>query len=672
MAAPVIAGLKAAELIALGGTIVSTATIIGILPDEYVTIGNISISFASGGEMFVGDSFVISGEFDVSYGEVSGNEGRIVIEIIEEGKGVIKTFPQIEATSPKEHISFRMNGRAISHGTKYYYIKVTATGEEDLSWAPTGDTPVTKIGYSGTIGIEVKKPVSFTTSLLTPSINHGDFSRTLMYATNHSESDARIVVQIEWQRSFPNEPHALTTSLPAGQTNLQVLDFRKRHPDDNHTDDKIFYIEPIKHIYHNHQIKAPWGDFYYRYDQLYPDLEKLFPPLPVTCKGTKKETEVSYIPTPKPKNLQRAEYHYKCSTKDENNETLLCGGILFDQYGNTLIGEIPSSGEEISFKGKLCGTVAKLHLSPKSPLYASYTTTIYLDQPFLENTQDSYVFFPTKLPPINGVVWIEETGRVVSGAKVCLINSDHEVIYETFSSEDGKFSIPCDSKSLVNGQAQLKVVLPWDIAFPWKKNELFKEVSLEEVLDEKFVCTINPELEESEEWAEISGKVVFKNYQNGKYKPVKGAVVVVYNEQDEIEDKSTTDAKGNYTFGVKPGWYFVEIVNAEELGFDSLGKNFIEVRRSRKEVDVKLSLPKPAIDRKTINFLKGKGSGLKLDKIAVFEKNQLVKEIDIEESNFYLNLNELPRDHNISISWKRGNVLGKPISLDSFLGHSSY
>jgi len=668
MPAPaIVAGLSAADLIALGGTVASTATAIGTLPDELVTIGSISISLASRGTFYVGDTFVITGEFDVSYGEVSGNEGRIVIEIIEEGKGVIKTFPQIQAQSPKEHISFRMNGRFISHGTKYYYIKVTATGEEDLSWLPNGDTVITKSGVSGTIGLEVKKPISFTTNLLTPSVNHGDYSRTLMYATNHSESDARIVVQIEWQRSFPREAHALTTSLRAGQTDLQILDYRKKHNGDNHSDEKIFYIEPIKHIYHNHQIKAPWGDYFYRYDQLYPDKEKVFPPLTVNCKGTKKETEVSFVPNPTLGLLQKKEQNYKCATLDENEESLLCGALLFDQYGNTLVGVPQDSSNEIHFRGKLCGQIATLKLTPSSSLYSSFTTTVYLQEPLLETDHDTYIFYPTSLPAIQGVVWIEELGRLVSGAKISFINSKLGVIYETVTAEDGKFSIPCHTKSFVNGQALIKVALPRNISFQWMEDELFREISLEEISADGHVCLIHASVEKSEDWAKISGQVTFKDYQSGLNHAVKDATVVVRNEQDEVEDKSTTDEFGNYSFGVKPGWYFVEVENAIELGFESRNRNFIEIRNSRTQINVKLSLPKPEIERKTTNYLKGKASPFKSDKIVVFEKNQLLKEIEVNKKNFYLDLDELTANNDVTISWKRGELLGKPISLKDLL-----
>lgn len=641
------------EAIALGGIAAGTATFIGTLPDNFVSIGTISVSLSTAGHLYVGDRFVITGQIDVSYGEVSGREGKLLIEVIEQGTGVLRKL-EWNARAPKERVSIRLEGRAINDGKKFYYIKVTAAGEEDLSYWPTGDTPVTKVAESDTVAIDVKKPLSFTTELLSPAINHGEFARVIMKVTNHSESDARFQARIMQTYSY------FPRLLRPRETDVRIIDHLGAHPEDNHQNEQIFYIEPVLHLYHMHFMLTPDNDVVF-YDQLEPDDEKIFDPIPVSCKGNI-DRRFGYIPDPWSESETEGEYAYACVAIDENDNGLRCRALLRDDFGNSLSSDSDATGK-IELEGKLLGQVATLKITPNSVDYSAYKVRIPLNQKVLNERDDKYKFYPPRLPLIRGVVMLPEENRPVGKAKVQLIDKNREIVSETITKRNGKFYLNATTKSFVDGKAMLKAILPWNITYDWNEQEILQEISQSEVETPDYVFSMKSSVKPQENWVTIEGGTFFKDFNSGEFQPAAKIEIVIQDEMREIVDKTISDDNGNYSFGVKPGRYFFEVTNAQQLGYRPVPRFLFKARSSRQGANIRLGLPIPNFHRQSVDVLKWTEKLLEGDRLAIIKDGEIVSNIEPLNESLYIDLRHVDLEQELEVAVRRGEVLGPTTRL---------
>ncbi|WP_168797631.1 carboxypeptidase-like regulatory domain-containing protein [Neolewinella litorea] len=654
MPAPLLAGLGAkgvSELVAIGAIVASTGTTVATLPDAYVTIGSISLSMASAGTIYVGDRFILTGHVEVSYGEVSAGEGSIKVEIIEEGMGVLKT-KVIRGQAPKERVTIRLVGQTISHGKKFYYLRATPTGEEDKSWLPTGDTVVTKPATtSSALAIDVQKPLSFSTKLLTASVNHGEQARAIMKVTNHSESKALCGASI----ASSNDNLGSTWLLP-GTSDLRIVDHRGGHPGDDHADEQTFYFEPVQHWFHFHSIRFS-GLPFVAYDQLLPAKVKIFDPLPVICKGRQADRRVGYLPGHTFPGVNEGEYAYACHAWNENEEGLPATATLRDDYGNTLTTESGSDGKLI-LQGGLLGEVATLTIQPQDEYYAAYSLRLLLDQSFLSDSDNAYVFHPRPLPPIEGVVLFPGAGRVLPGTLVQLIDGQDELIQETTTDAEGTFSLPVTAGLFRSGTPHLRTRLPWNLTYDWTDPEPAIELTYASVAVGDRTIVVKATVPPAEDWVTITARAGYKDFASGELVPVGGVEIVVRTETQQVVDSAVSDANGKFSFSVNPGRYILEVVNVEDLGYRAVSSGVVELRSSRSDVNLMLRFPSPELEYVTPSVLWWNGGDMEGDRLLLLAGGEVLQEWEGAEEGRYLDLRELTEAPYRQLAIGRGDHRG--------------
>ncbi|MBB4078853.1 hypothetical protein GGR28_001470 [Lewinella aquimaris] len=660
MPAPLLAGLGAkgvSELIAIGGIVVSTGTTVATLPSSTVTIGSISLSMATAGTIYVGDRFIITGHVEVSYGEVSAGEGKIKLEIVEEGHGVLKT-KEVSGQAPKERVTIRLVGQTISHGKKFYYLRATPTGEEDLSWWPTGDTVVTKApSISNSLAIEVQKPLSFSTKLLSAFVNHGEKARAIMKVTNHSESRARLLARLS----------TTNYSLPSGKyldpktSDLIIIDHRGSHPGDDHANEQTFYFEPVKHYYHSHFIKH--GNLPLSiYDQLLPSKEQVFDPIPVLCKGQQADRRVGYLPGHGFPGIREGEYAYACIVQDENESGIRAFATLSDAFGNALEATSSANGR-LAFSGTLMGQIATLTITPEAERYAPYSRRLFLDQPSLTESDDAYVFHPKPLPPIVGVIMLPGERKVIPGTVVQLLDRDEEVVSETISGQDGGFTFDTTAASFPGGRALVRAHLPWNITYDWDEPVPLLKIPLQAVVAGDAVFPVKASVRPAEAMVTIKGITGLKDFASRAFVPAGGVTIVVRTETYKVVETATSADNGQFSFRVNAGTYLVELSNAGELGYREVPAKLMELRSTRTGVHVILRFPTPEVERITPHVIRWRGGYREGDMLAVLLQGEVVRAFEVEEGGTYIDLRELQAEGELRVAIKRGEHLGPGISV---------
>lgn len=635
------------ELISATGLIVGTSTVIGTLPENKITVGAVTLSLATGGNLYVGDRFELSASLDVSYGDVNDTNGKIKIEFIETGTGVINTISQSSETS-REHVTATFKGVAISHGKKFYSVKVYVTGEDDIPWWPL-DWADTKTGKSASIAIDVKKPLSFEFKLLTPSVNHGQKARALMKVTNHSEAKANVRARLD-----SSDPGIIRVAARA--TNIRAVDHKEAHKSSNHKDEQTYYFEKNVHYAHVHWVKVNSKTILY--SQIRPSKETLFDPIPIQCKGTEKVAKVSYLPDPMGQKLEFGKYAYASVVLDEHDKPLDCSVMLADDYGLSIKGKTSAKGK-FRLKGNLSGKVAALTIVPDSPLYDSYSARIPLDQEFLDSLAENRMLFgPSNLPVIRGVVALPSRLLAIAGAKVTLISATGKLLGDTYSDKEGAFQFIASKKDFAEGGATLKAKLPWNITYDWKNKTITQNIKRRDVISGDKLFVMKADIASEEEWNTIRGKVLLLDKASKNKVAVEGIQIVVRDLYGEVQDKATSNAKGQFSIGIKPGHYTVEVENAVEKGFEPVeGLQFLS-RSSRAGANIKLRLPRPSVERLSSALLVWEGNFLKEDKLRIYDGKKVVKDLKQTNGRFYLKADAMKMQNRIRVALNRSNTVG--------------
>jgi hypothetical protein len=644
-----LASESASNIIAIAGVAAGTGIGVAALPSDMVVIGNVSLSLAPQGDIYVGDRIFLTAQIDVSYGEISsdGTGGKIRVELIEQGTGVLK-IKESNATSPKDSFSLRYEGKTISHGTKLYYIKVTATGEEDLSYWPSGDTTVIRERESDTVSLEVKKPIVISTVLLTPSVSHGQVARALMKVSNLSESEAVILARLD--SSWIDDG----LRLRGKETDRRIIDHKEAHSG-SHEGEAPWFFEPVMFFYHSHIIETANGVKYY--DQIAPDDDETYDPIPITCTGGG-DRRTGFIPNHwDGRNAREGEYAYACVTVDGNDQPLNCAAVFRDSFGNSIVAA--QTNNRLQFQGRLTGRTGTITLTPDNSLW------VPLNNSFLKELPDKFLFHYSPLPPIKGLVFIKDQGLPVAGCSVELKTANGETIYETVTNGDGKFTVHCNAKNIDGyGSLLLTAKLPWDISYNWVNPRVSKKITREEILSGQSHF-LQADVQPPEGWVKISGKVQARDRKTRAVVPLQGIEVIVKDELDEIQDNAYTDDKGRYTTSMKPGRYFMEIANAAELGYrQALSKSFA-ARASKDDVDVWLVLPTPFVHYKSPEVLQVKLPANSLsDKLVLLNKGEIVKEYKAVKGAFYIVSKDLALLAETDMALYQNGLVGPTVRME--------
>jgi hypothetical protein len=658
-----LAGQGAANAIAFGTLAAGSGLGLAALPADTVAIANIGLSLAPQSEIYVGDRIVFTAQIDVSFGCIDddGKGGTIKVELIE--NGTVLAIEERAATSPKETFSFRYKNVTVNHGKNLYRIKVTATGEEDLSYWPSGDSTVTRVRESDTVPLEIKKPIEVTIDLLASSVVHGQAARAIMKISNRSESDGYVAALIDSSLS------TLSGRMLRGrETDVRIIDHIEAHGGNDHAGEVSWYFEPVELYYHAHYIIV--GNNTVKYDQIAPDKTTLFNPLSITCKGNL-DRRVGYIPGGWDDHIpdgwdgwreKTGEYGYACMTIDEKAEPFSCSAVFADNFGNIIAAV--RNNNELQFQGVLTGTAGIITFTPDNPAYAPYSFNVLLDEDHVKGLPKVFQFFPPSIPALKGLVFIKTERLPVKNCRVELAGMDGKIISQTITDNKGRFSIQSNPGNINDtGHLMLTVKLPWDITYGWTEPILSKKVTRKEILDQT-LFVFDAEVLSQETLVKISGKVVSRDRINKKNIPVKDVEVTVSDELGEMQVKLITDPSGQYSVSVKPGKYFIAISNSAELGYDPHPSKLFTARTSKDDVDICLTLPRPKIHYSSTGVIEIKPASKLNDRLVVLSKGKIIKEYKLSKPSFYISRKDLNDLSAPKAAYMHGEIIGPTVTLD--------
>ena len=647
----VLASDAASNVIAIIGVGIGTGVSLGALPNDYVTIAQISLSLAPQGEVYVGDRIVLTAQVEVSYGNVSeGSEGRIKVELIEDGTGTLKTI-QRGGTTPKESFSLRYEARAINHGTKLYYVKVTVWGDDDIPFNIISDNYVSRDRQSETLSLDVKKPIEVTTTLVTPVVSHITTpARALMKVSNRSESTALVATKIR------DTVGQIFRWLREREADVTYIDYLGSHLGNGHEEDQIFYFEPVKMIFHAHVITTPNGVV--SYDQIAPDRETLYDPITIICAGQDNRTGL-IIDDWQDGRLALLEVQYACLTVNETDAELVCSGVFTDMLGSSI--KAKKIGKQLRFEGTLTGTVGMITLTPENALYRPYSFTVLLNKQYLKDLPDKFIFAVAPIPPIKGTVFIKSERLPVRGCLITLTNAQGKKVYETVSDENGRFTAYCNARNIDAGKAvTVTLTLPWSITYAWKNPNPLKTLSPKDLLNGTPLF-FNVDVLPQEKQVTITGRAVVMKGSKKEILPVKGVEITIKNELNGIQFTTQTDAKGRYEIVITPGRYFAEVTNAVELGFKGLSKKLFRARTSRTGVDIQLSLTSPEISYSSSEVIHVKSQPS--SQLTVSKKGEILKKYESRDGFFYIPASDFQDLKELRISIVKGNLISRPVEI---------
>lgn len=653
------------ELISLGGLALGASAAVAALPSDKVTISPIALSLVSTGTLHVGDRFQLSANIDVSFGQVFSGGGKLKVEFFESGNAKPLEVISRASLSAKETLTFNVNGVAIFHGKKFYTVKVTATGDDDVEYWPI-DEEVTRVRESNPVAIDIQKPLEVTPRLLTPSVSHGQHARAIMNVKNHSETECWVAIL---QMGALERVYAIHV---ASGERRKTVDYLLSHPGDNHSGSETYYIEPNKLKFALYNITKPDNSLVWYHQtaigtENYDCRPQTFDPLPVVCNGTAASTgkKIGYL-IPDVWDKSPAKAMYACAFKpvNESGAEITCKGSLRDNFGNELLAEMDSN-HQLSFNGELAGDMCFLTVSPLSNNYHTYSAIIPLNQEALDDFNELR-FMQSSAPTLYGQVVIENENLQIKGCKVELKNSGDEILDDTNTDAEGKFIINSNISDYENGEVKLDITLPENITYNWTKKTITKTVSLESIKEERtMVVKVQvPELPE-DNWVSISGTVITGDFLIQKNKPVSGVKIVVKDEFGVAQDKTISGVNGEYEFGIKPGRYIIEFPNLEELGFSSIPNTLFYARTSRTGRRIKLVqlLPEIAVQSSDVigGYVKKTNEN---DTIVVIKEGEVIEKLPIsEEGLFFIETKNVREYGNVKIALAREDIIGPEISL---------
>lgn len=653
------------ELISLGGLALGASAAIASLPSDKVTISPIALSLVSPGTLYVGDRFQLSANIDVSFGQVLSTNGKLKVEFFESGNDKPLDVIARESLSAKETLTFNVRGVAIFHGKKFYTVKVTASGDDDVEYWPD-DNEVTRTRESNPVAIEIQKPLEVTQQLLTPSVNHGQHARALMNATNHSETDCYLAILAMGARE-----RVVAKNIASGERR-KAVDYLQSHPGENHPGTETFYIEPNKLLYALYFItKADNSKVWYHQTAIgtenYDTRPQAFDPLAVLCNGSASSTgkKIGHlIPDSWDQNNNRTMIAISVRPMDEGGNDITCRGSAMDFYGNQIIAE-NAGNQKLSFKGELAGDLCLVTVTPSSKNFHPYSTILPINQKALDEFSELR-FMESSAPTLRGQVVVENEDLQVKGCRIKLKDASDQIIDDTFSNAQGQFVIHSNISDYDDGELNLEITLPENITYDWVEKTISKKISLKELQEDAllFIKAQIPPVPE-DDWVSISGTIIAGDYLTRKNKPVQGVKIVVKDEFGMVQDKTTSGANGEYEFGIKPGRYILELPNLAELGFASIADRLFSVRTSRTERRIKVHHKVPEVVAQSSDVIAGSvNNPTEADTIVVLDKEGVVDEIPINEKGlFYIETRKLKEYENVKIALARKDIVGRKIEL---------